>query len=499
MTGEDARRRPERARGCRGSGWRRLPGLASGEHRFRARSWRSVAPAAIALAFIAAAGACGGEPTTVVDGDIAFVGVNVLPMDSERILEHQTVVIDGGRVASIDPSGIVDPAEGVELVEAEGHYLMPGLAEMHGHLPNPRMSDEDIRNLLFLYLANGVTTVRGMQGDPSQFDLRSSIERGRLLGPHLYLASVSMSGARVTTPEEAEQLARRYKADGYDLIKTHEGLAPEVFDALAATAAEVGIPFGGHVSDFVGLRRALALGQVSVDHLDNYVEALVPEDTRPDDQRGLAAAGALIDEVDESRVPELVQATVDAGAWVVPTMVLWETAFYNDRGSVDVLPERPEVRYMPPETVDRWRQAVDTRLGATDVDTNRRVAALRRRILAALHAGGANIALGTDSPQIFSVPGFAMHHEMALYVDVGMTPYEVLEIGTRRPAEYFDAEDEFGTVAVGRRADLVLLTGNPLEDIANVRDPAGVMVGGRWIPASEIEDRLVRIARFYGN
>ena len=499
MTGEDARRRTGRARRSGGSAWYWFPGVASRERGFTARGWRSVAPAAIALAFIAAAGACGGEPTTVVDGDIAFVGVNVLPMDSERILEHQTVVIDGGRVASIDPSGIVDPAEGVELVEAEGHYLMPGLAEMHGHLPNPRMSDEDIRNLLFLYLANGVTTVRGMQGDPSQFDLRSSIERGRLLGPHLYLASVSMSGARVTTPEEAEQLARRYKADGYDLIKTHEGLAPEVFDALAATAAEVGIPFGGHVSDFVGLRRALELGQVSVDHLDNFVEALVPEDTRPDDQRGLAAAGALIDEVDESRIPELVQATVDAGAWVVPTMVLWETAFYNDRGSVDVLPERPEVRYMPPETVDGWRQAVDTRLGATDVDTNRRVAALRRRILAALHAGGANIALGTDSPQIFSVPGFAMHHEMALYVDVGMTPYEVLEIGTRRPAEYFDAEDEFGTVAVGRRADLVLLTGNPLEDIANVRDPAGVMVGGRWIPASEIEDRLVRIARFYGN
>ena len=360
-----------------------------------------------------AAGACGGEPRTVVEGDLAFVGVNVLPMDGERVLEHRTVVIDDGRIASIDPSGRVEPAEGVEVVEADGHYLLPGLTEMHGHLPNPRMSDEDIRNLLFLYLANGVTTVRGMQGDPSQFDLRASIERGRLLGPHLYLASVSMSGARVTTPEQAEQLARRYRADGYDLIKTHEGLAPEVFEALAATAAEVGIPFGGHVSDFVGLERALELGQASVDHLDNYVEALVPEDVRPDDERGLAAVGALIDQVDESRIPELVQATVDAGAWVVPTMVLWETAFYNDRGSVDVLPERPEVRYMPPETVDRWRQAVDTRLGATDAETNRRVAALRRRILAALHAGGANIALGTDSPQIFSVPGFAMHHEMA--------------------------------------------------------------------------------------
>ena len=460
---------------------------------------RPAAPAALALCVAAAAGACGGEPRSVVEGDLAFVGVNVVPLDAERVVERQTVVIDGGRIASIDPSGRVEPAAGMEVVEAEGHYLLPGLTEMHGRLPNPRMSDEDVRNLLFLYLANGVTTVRGMQGDPSQFDLRAAIERGRLLGPRLYLASVSMSGARVTTPEEAERLARRYKADGYDLIETHEGLAPEVFEALAATAAEAGIPFGGHVSDFVGLRRALALGQASVDHLDNYVEALVPEDTRPAGERGPAAVGALVDQADESRIPELVRATVDAGAWVVPTMVLWETAFYHDRGSVDVLPERPEVRYMPPETVDRWRQAVDTRLGATDAATNRRVAALRRRILAALHAGGANVALGTGSPRIFSVPGFAMHHEMALYVEVGMTPYEVLEIGARRPAEYFGAADEFGTVAVGRRADLILLAANPLDDVANLRGPAGVLVGGRWLPAAEIEERLARIARFYGN
>ena len=445
------------------------------------------------------AGACGGDPLAEVDGDLAFVGVNVLPMDAERVLENQTVMIDGGRIASIDAAAGVEPAEGVEVVEAAGRYLLPGLTEMHGGLPNPRMSDEDIRNLLFLYLANGVTTVRGMQGDPSQFALRSSIERGLLLGPHLYLASVSMNGRRAPTPGETARLARGYKADGYDLIKTHEGMSLEAFDALAATAAEVDIPFGGRVSDFVGLRHALASGQISIDHLDNYVEALAPEDTRPDDERGLRGVGALIDQVDEARIPELVQATIDAGAWVVPTMVLWETAFFNDRGSVEVLAERPEVRYMPPETVDRWRQAVDTRLGATDVETNRRVAALRRRILAALHAGGANIALGTDSPQIFSVPGFAMHHEMALYVDVGMTPYEVLEIGTRRPAEYFGAEDEFGTVAVGRRADLLLLTANPLDDVANVRRRAGVMVGGRWIPADEIDRRLTEIARFYGN
>ena len=444
---------------------------------------------------------CGGEPPTMISGDFAFLNVNVLPMDGsgDRVLERQVVMIENGEVSLIGAVDEFSVAEDVTSIDGEDYFLIPGLTEMHGHLPDPRMSDQDIRNLLFLYVANGVTTVRGMQGNPSQFALRNAIERGRLLGPKLYLASVSMNGNSVTTPEEASQRAREYKVDGYDLIKTHEGMSLDAFNALAETASEVDIPFGGHVSDYVGLRHALASGQMSIDHLDNYVEALAPSDDRADEDRGLRGVGALLESVDESRIPELVRATVESGAWVVPTMVLWETAFFNERGSADVLSDRPEVRYMPPEVVDRWREAVDTRLASTDIGTNRRVASLRRNILAALHEGGANIALGTDSPQIFSVPGFAMYHEMALYVEVGMTPYEVLEIGTRRPAEYFDAADQFGTVAVGSRADLILLKANPADDIGSVRNRVGVMVNGRWIPANEIERRLREIALFYGN
>ena len=129
---------------------------------------------------------CGGEPPTIVDGDLAFVNVNVLPMDVQgaRVLEQQTVVVEAGRISSIGYSDRFEPAADMEVVDANGHYLMPGLTEMHGHLPNPRMSDADIKNLLFLYIANGVTTVRGMQGDPSQFALRSAIDRGLFLGPN---------------------------------------------------------------------------------------------------------------------------------------------------------------------------------------------------------------------------------------------------------------------------------------------------------------------------
>ena len=326
-----------------------------------------------------------------------------------------------------------------------------------------------------------------MQGDPSQFRLRDQISHGLLVGPRLYLGSISMNGARVSTAEEAEQRVRQYKVAGYDLVKVHEGLTVDAFDALARAAADVDIPFGGHVPDLVGLRHALASGQSSIDHLDNYVEALVPGDAQPEIPAGLLGLGDLVADVDESRIPELVRVTVDAGAWVVPTMVLWESAFFNDRGAADLLSDRPEVRYMPPETVDRWIQAVDDRFATTNVETNRRVAALRRAVFQALHQGGAKIALGTDSPQIFSVPGFAMHREMALYVELGMTPYEVLEIATRRPAEYFNAADEFGTVAEGQHADLLLLTANPLDDIGNVAKRAGVMLDGRWFPEEEIQ------------
>jgi len=455
--------------------------------------------ASVMLVLLSAAGC--GDPLPRVEGDFAFVGVDVLPMTEPGnpvVLENQTVVVTNRRVASINPADEVSVGESVVIVNAEGQYLMPGLADMHGHLPSSRLMPVDRKNLLFLYVANGVTTLRVMQGSQSHFRLRDQIARGETLGPRLFLGSPAMTGASVRTSEQGEQLVREYHQNGYEQVKIHEGLTPEVFDAVASTAREVGIPFGGHVPDQVGLFDALVGGQMSIDHLDNYVEALVPDEDRVG-TLGFRRIGDSLDVINEERLPSLVEATRMAGAWIVPTMAFWETVVWGVNSSSELRAMHQELRYIPPEIVGEWTRVVDELQAAADPDTNRRVTELRRTVLKALYEGGVPILLGTDSPETFDVPGFSIHHEMALLVELGMTPYHVLEAGTRRVAEYFDSVDDFGSVAVGQRADFLLLTADPIADVANVGERAGVMVNGRWISESQIQARLAGIARFYGN
>jgi imidazolonepropionase-like amidohydrolase len=450
----------------------------------------------LALADAGCAREAANEPAA--NGSVtAFVNVTVVPMDRDGTFEGQTVLVRDGRIERVGPAGDVSVPAGARRIEGAGRYLMPGLAEMHGHLPGGQAPPGLAENILFLYVANGITVVRGMQGHPSQFELRARVERGEIAGPHLYLGSPSMTGESVKTPDDAERLVREYHDAGYDLLKVHEGLRPEVYDRIATVANALGLPFGGHVTDHVGLLHALDAGQATVDHLDNYVEALVPDVPRGDQAPGLRGADTLMGRVDESRLPQIVDATREAGTAVVPTMVLWEDGIYATRPSREVLADRPETRYMPRATVDQWARAVDGQLETANVEARRRLAALRRRILLALHEGGVTILLGTDSPQIFSVPGFSTHREVRLYGEAGMRPYDILAAGTRKAAEHLDPAARFGVVAEGFRADLILLEANPLEDVRNLERRVGVMVEGRWISGPEIQDRLAQIATAY--
>ncbi|MGH7416678.1 MAG: amidohydrolase family protein, partial [Candidatus Rokuibacteriota bacterium] len=312
------------------------------------------------------------------------------------------------------------------------------------------------------------------------------------------VGSPALSGNTAPTADSARRLVEQRKAAGYDHLKIHEGLSREVYDTIVAVARRLKIPFAGHVPDPVGLTRALEAGQATVDHLDNYVLALEADDSPLKNESPQVRAQRLIYHVDEAKLPAVVAATKAAGTWMVPTLALWET--FSGTESLDSLRARPELRYVPVQWRDAWAQAVATmRQNNPDAEAGRRVVALRRRILKALNDAGVGILLGTDSPQLFSVPGFSVDRELKSLLAAGLTPYEILRSGTRSVAVHFGAAEDFGTVAVGRRADLLLLEGNPLDDLSNVARRAGVMVNGRWLPEAEIQARLARIAEGFTN
>jgi len=422
----------------------------------------------------------------------AFVNVNVIPMDSETVLENYTVIVEDGRITMVGPSDEIEVPSGAAEIDGNGRYLMPGLAEMHGHVPGPD-NPEYAESVLFLYISNGVTTVRNMAGHPYHLELKERIDNGELAGPDLYAASPWMSADQAPTPEDAERLVREHKEAGFDLMKIGS-ISLEVYQQMAETAHEVGIPFAGHIPEEVGLVNALEARQASIDHYDRYVEFLVPDDADTEGREAGFFGSGVVDLADTDRIPEAVERTVEAGTWNVPTLSLVE--HLADPTPPEEMIEWPEMRYMPQRVLDGWVESKHNFQARDDFqpDAAQKLVEIRRELTKALYDGGAPIALGSDAPQFFNVPGFSIHHEMRMMVDAGLTPYEVLVTGTRKPAIYFEKEDVFGTVQEGRRADLLLLEANPLEDIAHVQDRAGVMVNGNWMPEEEIQERLEEIA-----
>jgi imidazolonepropionase-like amidohydrolase len=420
--------------------------------------------------------------------NLAFVDVNVVPMDRDVVLPAHTVIVRDGRIAAMGPSASTQVPAGAQRIDGRGQYLMPGLAEMHGHMPNGESTT--LHNYLFLYLANGITTVRGMQGAPYHITLRDQLAAAELLGPRFFPAGPQLSANSAATPAAARAAVERQKSMGFNLLKIQEGVSPVVYDTIVSVARALGIPFGGHVPDAVGLWKALDARQVTVDHLDNYMETVQAADF-PADKLALVPESRVSDPV-RRRIAALAEATRRAGVAVVPTMPLWEV-LYTPPDSAE-LAARPDLRYVSPLLVSSWFSQLSPRIPPEGYAAWKQ---MRNSILKALSDAGVTILLGTDSPQRMSVPGFSIHYEMKSMAAAGMTPYQILRSGTWNVAQHLGLLAESGSVAVGKRADLVLVTANPLADVDNVAKRAGVMVDGRWLPEPDIQSRLQAIANSY--
>ena len=426
------------------------------------------------------------QPVAAQDPAVAITNVTIIPMDTERSMANQTVIVKGQRIAEMGPASSIKTPAGARVIDGRGKFLLPGMAEMHGHIPpGEGATDANISKVLAYYALNGVTFVRGMLGDPKHLPWRERANKGEVLSPTILTTGPSLNGQSIPTVEAAIKAVTDQKNAGYDLMKIHPGIKRDVYDSMAATARRLGIRFAGHVPLAVGINDALAQGQWTIDHVDGYIE-------------GLAPAGAesqffgfnLTNQVDMSRLPALVAATKKAGAWIVPTQSLFESMLGTK--SADELAGMPEMKYWPAATVAQWKKnTTETRQGlGVTLETSLKYNELRRTIMQALYKGGVPFLLGSDAPQFWNVPGFSLLREMEAMAKAGFTPYQILESGSRNVAKYVNQEKEFGTVAAGKRADLVLLNANPLTNVSNWGNKAGVMVRGKYYDSAEIEQRL---------
>lgn len=429
----------------------------------------------LVLAGLPAVGAAQDHEATP-DPVVAFVDVNVVPMNAPGILRHHTVVVRHGQVAVVAPATDVTLPSGTVQIDGRSRYLMPGLADMHTHITHA----ED----LLPYLANGVTTVLNLGSPATILDLRTQTAAGTVLGPTIFAAAF-VDGRPGTwparTPDEARAVVHRIKAEGWDFIKAYNRIKLAAYHALMDEAKQQGIAVVGHGVREPGMRGILEAGQVMIAHAEEYLYTHFRHTKDP-----------------TALIPSAVAMTAHAGAYVVPTLSTYEaiTAQWGNPTGFDALLKNPAVRYVRPYRVEKWthENRYLNRKGSLDDQL-----IFQRKFVKALHEGGVPLLLGTDSPPIPGVvPGFSIHAELRNMILSGLTPYEALRAGTYNAGvfitTYVPDAMAFGTVEVGRRADLLLLDANPLDDIAHVQQRLGVMIGGRWLPEATLQRHLDTLA-----
>ncbi len=420
----------------------------------------------------------------------AFVHAAVVPMDREVVLLDQTVVVTGGRIAALGASEETEVPPGARVIDARGAFLMPGLADMHVHAW--------IEDDLYLFVANGVTAVRNMFGSELHLEWRERIEAGELVGPLIHTAGPIIDGnppiwpgsSVLTDPARAEEIVVEQAEAGYDFLKPYALLSPEAYDALAAAGKKHGLALMGHVPESIDLEHVLAAGQRTIEHLNGWAEAAQGEDSPFAGRVQFMNEDDAWQHLDGEALLRIARRTREAGAWNCPTLVVFQKWVQGE--AAEALLARPEMRYVSPAARSYWQPKTSwnylSNLPPARAAAARESVPQRMRAVAALQAAGARILAGTDMGNPYVTPGFALHEELANLVQAGLSPYAALRPATAEGAECLGAR--WGIVAVDRRADLLLLGANPLEDVRNASRILGVSLAGRWFPAEELHAEL---------
>jgi imidazolonepropionase-like amidohydrolase len=402
----------------------------------------------------------------------AFVDVNVVPMTGPRVLEHQTVLIAGDHIERIGNAGTNQLPVGTRVIRATGQYLMPGLIDMHIHV-------RDTTDFA-LYVANGVTTVRILRGTPRHVFWRRRIADGEMFGPRIFTSGPFTNLPEIRNPADALRTAVEQKATGYDFIKIHGSLPRDAYDTLVAAGRRLGIPVVGHAPRNLPFDAVLHARQTDISHLEEFVYTYFARD---------------VSETAAARIPSLAHALRDQGMAVTTTLVAYDR-IGRQVDSLELLLAEPQNKYVAPGQRASWdRENNDylLRFSKSDVPVLRARYAFLKKLLKAFVDSGVTVMLGTDAVGETWVPGWTVHEELQNFVSAGLSPYESLRAATALPAKFLDSLQTFGVVQQGKRADLLLLRGNPLADVKNAQAVAGVMVRGKWYPETSLRGLLAAV------
>lgn len=427
--------------------------------------------------------------------EMVLGNVHVVDVESGKVLEDRFLILKDGLIMNVFAmSKLPNRGEGLNITDGKGAYVFPGLAEMHAHLPIATDGDTQLQEeTLWLYLANGVLRIRSMLGHESHLALKKNVVTGQVPGPRMFISGPSLNGTSVESPQLGAQLVGAQKAAGYDHLKLHPGLDVPKFLAIAETAKAVDIPYGGHVSLGVGLETCLENGYKSVEHMDGYLEAMIADKSRLDPTVSGPFNMLLVGEVDQNRLPELIKMTLKNKTWVAPTLTLFDR--YFGYVPADSFRLAPEMKYLPGLQIQQWvtqKKLLESQ-GLLSKANVQPYLAFRNQLFLSLHEAGVPMIMSSDSPQVFNVPGFSIHHEIEMMSKAGMSNLEILRTGTINPALYFDQKGDWGVIKKGAAADFVLVEKNPLEELSTMKRPIMVVMGGKFYDRARLDAELAAI------
>lgn len=452
-------------------------------------------------------------------GPTAIEQVNVIDVVSGTVLANRTVLVDRGVITAIGHSGQVPVPRNAVRIDGAGKYLIPGLWDMHIHFRGGHELIPENEALLSLYAALGITGVREMGGDFSEvvFRWRKQIDAGKRIGPRIVTSGPKLDGPKPVWPGsipvkdavEAHSAVRRLKGMGADFVKLYfSEIAPATFSAIMEEARRQKLAVSGHLpSASMSVREFVDSGVHSIEHARHYIlpgcssgESAAFAEMREWIRNGRKPPtpntnARIIDAMDESLCVELMERLRRQDVWVTPTLVV--TRRTSRLGREDFAND-PRRRYIGPRMWQSWMPE-GRRKPPSDAAfaTLERVEKLNFELLLRMQKAGVGLLAGSDSgySNNFTFPAFALHEELRMMVEAGLTPAEALRIATWNPARYFRQEAVAGTVDKGKRADLVLLSANPLEDISNTEKIDTVILHGKLLRRKQLDELLTRAAK----